>query len=989
MPESGREFVAAWRANARRLAAAGLYNPADEHEACGVGFVAAVDGKPRRSIVEAGINALKAVWHRGAVSADGKTGDGAGIHVQIPQDFFKQHIARTGHEPHEGPLAVGMVFLPKTDLAAQETCRAIVESEILRFGYNIYGWRQVPVDSSVIGETANATRPEVEQIMIDNRKGGRDEKFERDLYIIRRRIEKAVLDQHIGDFYICSLSCHSLIYKGMFLAEQLTAFYPDLLDARFVSNFAIYHQRYSTNTFPTWRLAQPFRMLAHNGEINTLRGNANWMQSHEIRMASDAFGDHAEDIKPIIQAGSSDSAALDAVFEALVRGGRSAPLAKTVLIPESWSQKTTMSEAHRALYSYCNCVMEPWDGPAAIVASDGRWIVAGMDRNGLRPLRYWLTADGLVVVGSEAGMVPFPETEIAEKGRVGPGQMIAIDSVEGRFYRDSEIKDMLAAEHPYGRWVESIGHLPEIKVAEPEPLAGEALRRRQIAAGYSMEEIEIILHPMVEDGKEPTGSMGDDTPLAVLSERYRGLHHFFRQFFSQVTNPPIDSLRENRVMSLKTRLGNLGNVLAQSSSQTEIVLFESPVLSNRDFHRLCAHVGEGAVEIDCTFAVASETLRRALNRVRDEAEDAVRQGRAHIILSDSNVGPERAPVPMILAAGGVHSHLVREGLRTFTSLHVRSGECFDVHNFAVLIGVGATTVNPYLAEETIADRCARGLFGGLSAAEACTRYRGAVDQGLLKIISKLGISVVSSYRGGRNFEAVGAVAGAGGRVLPRHGFAHLGHRSAGDRAQGGGTARKCVRRGFEHPSPRRAVPVSRLGRGPRHGGNAHPHASGRGRQRCLRPVQALYPGARRNSAGQSPRPHGPRAQVAAAHPRSGGIDHRDSQALRHRLDVARCALARGARDLGHRHEPHRRPIVLGRGRRGHRARRAARPTETTRTRRSSRSPRPASASPPSTSTIAPRSRSRSPRAPSLARAVNYPASRSRPRSRACASRPRA
>ena len=753
--ESGAAFVAAWRANAARLQAAGLYDPATEHDSCGVGFVAAIDGKPRRSVVEAGIDALKAVWHRGAVSADGKTGDGAGIHVQIPQDFFKQHIARTGHEPREGPLAVGMVFLPKTDLAAQETCRAIVESEILRFGYNIYGWRQVPVDPSVIGETANATRPEVEQIMIDNRKGGRDEKFERDLFIIRRRIEKAVLDAHIGDFYICSLSCHSLIYKGMFLAEQLTAFYPDLLDVRFESNFAIYHQRYSTNTFPTWRLAQPFRMLAHNGEINTLRGNANWMQSHEIRMASDSFGDHAEDIKPIIQAGSSDSAALDAAFEALVRGGRSAPLAKTVLIPESWSKKTTMPEARRALYSYCNCVMEPWDGPAAIAATDGRWIVAGMDRNGLRPLRYCLTVDGLIVVGSEAGMVPFPESKVIEKGRVGPGQIIAVDSIEGRFYRDDDIKDRLAAEQPYGAWVESIGALPEIEAAAPEPLDGDALRARQIAAGYTMEDIEIILQPMVEDGKEPTGSMGDDTPLAVLSERYRGLHHFFRQYFSQVTNPPIDSLRESRVMSLKTRLGNLRNVLDQSSSQTEVLLFESPVLSNRDFARLRAHVGETAVEIDCTFEAESETLRRALDRIRDEAEDAVRRGRAHVILSDAGVGPERAPVPMILAAGGVHSHLVREGLRTFTSLHVLSAECLDVHTFAVLIGVGATTVNPYLAEDTIVERCARGLFADRSADEVGARYRAAVDQGLLKIISKMGISVISSYRGGRNFEAVG------------------------------------------------------------------------------------------------------------------------------------------------------------------------------------------------------------------------------------------
>jgi glutamate synthase (NADPH/NADH) large chain len=758
--QSGAAFVRDWRANARRLETSGLYDPADEHASCGVGLVAAIDGEPRRAVVEAGIQALKAVWHRGAVDADGKTGDGAGIHVQIPQDFFKKHIANTGHEPSDGRLAVGMVFLPKTDLGAQETCRTIVETEIIRFGYHIYGWRQVPIDATVIGEKANATRPEIEQIMIDNRFRGSDEEYERHLYLIRRRIEKRVLEEHINDFYICSLSCHSLVYKGMFLAEQLTAFYPDLLDEGFVSNFAIYHQRYSTNTFPTWHLAQPFRTLAHNGEINTLRGNVNWMKSHEIRMASEAFGDYDDEIKPIVQTGSSDSAALDAVFEVLARAGRSAPLAKTMLIPEAWSQKATMPEAHKALYRYSNAVMEPWDGPAAIAVTDGRWVLGGMDRNGLRPMRYLISDDNMLVVGSEAGMVPLPESRIVEKGRVGPGQMIGVDLEEGRFYHDRELKDMLAAAQPYEEWGQNITYLDSLigdASGAASPFQEAELKARQFAAGYTMEDLELILHPMVDDAKEPIGSMGDDTPLAVLSSHYRGLHHFFRQLFSQVTNPPIDPLREYRVMSLNTRFGNLGNVLDEDSSQTHVLLLESPVVTNAAFESMHEHMGEMAVEIDCTFAGAEgeDALRAGIQRIRREAEDAVRRGSAHLILSDIDTGPERSAIPMILAAGAVHSHLVGQGLRTYTSLNVRSGECLDVHYFAVLIGVGATTVNAYLAEASIADRHRRGLFPGYTLEDCVARFKEAVNQGLLKIMSKMGISVISSYRGSYNFEAVG------------------------------------------------------------------------------------------------------------------------------------------------------------------------------------------------------------------------------------------
>jgi glutamate synthase (NADPH) large chain len=754
-------FADEFRRNAAHLQAAGLYDPAEEHDACGVGFVAALDGAPRRAVVAAAINALKSLWHRGAVDADGKTGDGAGIHVEIPQDFFREYVRHAGHEPGPGRLAVGALFLPRTDLDGQERCRSIVEAEILKAGYAIYGWRQVPINIDVIGEKANATRPEIEQIMIANPRGVEVERFELDLYVIRRRIEKRVIADQIKDFYICSLSCRSIIYKGMFLAEQLTAFYPDLLDERFVSRFAIYHQRYSTNTFPTWPLAQPFRILAHNGEINTLRGNINWMKSHETRLASAVFGEAMEDIKPVIQVGGSDSAALDAVFELLVRGGRMLPMAKTLMVPEAASEARVMPPAHRAMYSYCNSVMEPWDGPAALALTDGRWVMGGMDRNGLRPMRYAITADGLIVAGSESGMVRLDETEIVEKGRLGPGQMIGVDLAEGRLYRDHEIKDLLAARLPYAEWVKNITVLDSlIKPTEGEraELARDALRRRQVAAGWSLEELELILQPMAETGKEAVGSMGDDTPLAVLSERHRGLHHFFRQNFSQVTNPPIDSLRERQVMTLKTRLGNLGNILDEDAGQCRLLQLDSPVLSTAEFAAMRAYMGETAVEIDCTFAAAGAegALRDALRRIQQEAEDAVRGGCTHVVLTDERVAAERAAIPMILATGAVHSHLVRQQLRTFTSLNVRAGECLDVHYFAVLIGVGATTVNAYLAQETIAERQRRGLFGaGVSLEEAIDRYERAVNDGLLKIMSKMGISVISSYRGAYNFEAVG------------------------------------------------------------------------------------------------------------------------------------------------------------------------------------------------------------------------------------------
>ena len=747
----------------QKLIEAHAYDEEFEKDACGVGLVASLDGKPKREIVEMGIKALKNVWHRGAVDADGKTGDGAGIRIEVPQDFFREQAERTGHNPTDDPICVGQIFLPRTDLGNQEAARAIVETEILHFGFYIYGWRQPPVDISVIGQKAADTRPEIEQVMFRDSRGRTSDELERALYLCRRRIERKAREAGIPSFYICSLSHKSLIYKGMFLAQDIDNFYLDLKDERFVSPIAIYHQRYSTNTFPRWELAQPFRMLAHNGEINTLRGNLNWMKSHEIKMVSGAFGDDVDDVKPVVPKGSSDSGALDSVFEILCKAGRTAPMTKALLIPEAWSKRASIiPDEHAALYAYCNSVMEPWDGPAAVCAYDGRWAVAGLDRNGLRPLRYALTSDGILAVGSETGMCPLSGHDVVRRGHVRAGGMIAANLEEGRFYEHDEIVGQLAAEHPYSDWLKSVKEL-EVDIMngeEPRLFDKEALLRRQMVAGFTLESSELILAPMAEDGKEAIGSMGDDTPVAVLSQECRPLSHFFRQSFSQVTNPPVDPLREDRVMSLKTRFKNLGNILTTDETQQNVFVLESPFLSTGMYDRLMGILGEGVEHINCTFPLADvkhdgRALKEALSRIQREAEEAVRAGREHIVLSDENQNPENVAIPMILATGAVHSHLVSQGLRTFCSITVRSAECLDTHYFAVLVGVGATCVNAYLAQEAIADRHARGLLGDEPLRYYVQNYKKAIEAGLLKIMSKMGISVISSYRGGYNFEALG------------------------------------------------------------------------------------------------------------------------------------------------------------------------------------------------------------------------------------------
>ena len=647
-------------------------------------------------------------------------------------------------------------FLPRNDYNAQEKSRTIVETELTKNDFSIYGWRQVPVNTKVLGSRAEFTRPEIAQVIFKpNNYKLINKELERELYTVRKRIEKQSLVSQIEDFYICSFSSKSIIYKGMFLAEALSDFYPDLKDERFISRFSIFHQRFSTNTSPSWELAQPFRAIAHNGEINTLKGNYNWMKVHEEEMDSDLFYD-IEDLKPVINSGDSDSAALDKVFELLNRSGQPAPLAKLMLIPDAWSKKNkTLPRNHQQLFNFLNSTMEPWDGPAALAATDNEWVIAAQDRNGLRPMRYSITKDKLLFAGSETGMIPIREEKIIFKGRLGPGEIIGVNLDKGKVYDNNDIKNFLSKE--YKHFNSQIINLDKKFLIENEKcsILGNKLRKTQYVFGLSIEDLELILHPMVEDAKEATGSMGDDTPLAVLSDRYRPLSHYFRQNFSQVTNPPIDSLRENKVMSLRTRFGNLGNILNfERLIKENVYVLESPILSNSQFDQFKKYFNKNYRIIDCTFE-KDKNLKESLDEIRLSSEIAAREGVKQIILTDRGNGENKLVIPMVLAVGAVNSHLISKSLRGFVSLNIETGDAMDTHSFATLLGVGATTINPYLALDSIHQRFDKKLFGKLSIENCIKRYIKSVNNGILKIMSKMGISVLSSYRGGCNFETVG------------------------------------------------------------------------------------------------------------------------------------------------------------------------------------------------------------------------------------------
>jgi len=746
-------------------AAQGLYDPAGERDACGIGFVVNIKGRASHQIIEQGIQILVNLTHRGAAGCDPDTGDGAGLLIQIPHAFFARECDRLGFSlPPPGRYGVGMVFLP-VERHERLLAEGILERIAREEGLEVLGWRDTPVDDTAIGRIARASRPYIEQLFLAPRNGMDQDALERKLYVVRKRAEREIAAGDLrekGHFYIPSLSTRTIVYKGLLLAPQIARFYKDLSDPEVVSALCLVHQRFSTNTFPTWQLAHPFRYLCHNGEINTLRGNVAWMHARQSLLASPLFGDDIKKLFPLCTPGASDSAILDNVVELLYLAGRSLPHVMAMLVPEAWAGDPTMSAEKRAFYEYHASLMEPWDGPAAIAFTDGRVIGATLDRNGLRPARYLVTHDDLVILASETGVLPIPPERVRAKGKLQPGRMFLVDLEQGRIVPDEEIKHRLASRRPYAEWLArhqiTLDKLPEPPRWHPTDFA--TIRRRQRCFGYTDEDLKMILTPMASTGEEPVGSMGVDTPLACLSDRPQLLFNYFKQMFAQVTNPPIDPIREESVMSLASFIGTERNILDETPEHCHTLKLEHPILTNRDLEKL-RRVSWGdflATTLPALFRVGGgeKELRRALDGLCRRASLAIRNGYTLIILSDRGFDEEYAPIPSLLALTAVHNHLVREETRTQVALIVESGEPREVMHFALLLGYGASAVNPYLAVETLEDLHRRGcLPPGLSLEKALANYVKAVNKGLLKVISKMGISTLQSYQGAQIFEAVG------------------------------------------------------------------------------------------------------------------------------------------------------------------------------------------------------------------------------------------
>jgi len=752
----------------------GLYDFANEHDACGVGFVANIDGSKDHGIVERGVQVLERLLHRGAVGGDDKTGDGAGILLQIPDNFFRSALKGASFElPAAGEYAVGMIFLPRKK-ALRAKCVEVVDKALASVRLKVLGWREVPVDPDCLGELAAEGRPDIHQVFVGKGRRKLDsDAFERALYLARRQMEKTVAEL-LGDdadlFHMASLSCKTIVYKGLLLAPQMPKFYPDIVDERMDSALALVHQRYSTNTFPTWPLAQPFRFLAHNGEINTLRGNINQMRAREESLKSDLFGKDLKRLMPIIPEGLSDSGSLDTALEFLFMAGRSLPHSMMMLIPEAWGPKYHLGHDLKGFFEYHSGLMEPWDGPAAVAFSDGRSIGALLDRNGLRPARYTITRDGFIVLASEVGVLDIPESEVKAKGALRPGQMIYVDMEQERVLFDLEIKHAMARRQPYRRWVEEnrISLHGFFDAASPAVAADtEELWRCQTLFGYSREDLEMIVKPMCQAGHEPTGSMGNDAALAVLSEKPQLLFAYFKQLFAQVTNPAIDPIRESLVMSLMMYLGDRGNMLEETPRLAHLVKLKHPVLTNDDLERLRdartptfqSETLKMAFPADWNAdnpAEGAEILEKALESLCDSVEESVRNGRGVIILSDRHLEEDEVPIPSLLAVAAVNRRLVERGIRTGAGIVVETGEAREVAHFALLIGYGATAVNPYLAFETITSMVEKSMMApGVDVAKATGNYINAVGKGLLKIMSKMGISTLRSYCGAQIFEAIG------------------------------------------------------------------------------------------------------------------------------------------------------------------------------------------------------------------------------------------
>jgi glutamate synthase (NADPH/NADH) large chain len=744
----------------------GLYDPANEKDSCGVGFIA--DMKDRRShgIVQKGLELLRNLDHRGAVGADPKMGDGCGILVQIPHKFFAAEFAKDGvWLPEPGHYAVAQLFMPR-DTEGYALVHDVVEKAITEEGLQIIGWRDVPVDGSDLGESVKATEPLHRQIFIARPKTSDEEAFERRLFITRKVISNAVYDRkdpRTAGYYPVSLSCRTIVYKGMVLVTQLGDYFRDLSDPRFESALALVHQRFATNTFPTWQLAHPYRMVAHNGEINTLRGNVNWMAARQASVDSDLFGNDISKIWPISYEGQSDTACFDNALEFLVRGGYSLAHAMMMLVPEAWAGNPLMDEERRAFYEYHAALMEPWDGPAAICFTDGRQIGATLDRNGLRPARYLVTDDGLVVLASEAGVLPIPEESIVEKWRLQPGKMLLIDLEQGRIVSDEEIKKSLSNAHPYKEWLKRTQIVLEDlrPVQARESRTDVSLLDRQQAFGYTQEDLKLLMQPMAVTGQEAVGSMGTDTPISALSEKSKLLYTYFKQNFAQVTNPPIDPIREELVMSLVSFIGPRPNIFdLEGTSRRKRLEVRQPILTNEDLEKIrCIGHFEDRFDtktLDMTYPVekGAAGLEDAIDRLCERAEAAVHGGYNIIILSDRMVGPDRIPIPALLATAAVHNALIRKGLRTSVGLVLETGEPREVHHFACLAGYGAEAINPYLAFDTLLAML-DDLPEEVDESEIIKRYIKSIDKGLLKVMSKMGISTYQSYCGAQIFDAVG------------------------------------------------------------------------------------------------------------------------------------------------------------------------------------------------------------------------------------------
>ncbi len=727
----------------------GLYAPHTEKAACGTGFVAHIKGQKSRGIVEQALEVLRRMSHRAATGADPLTGDGAGILLQLPHGFFQREALKLGFElPSPRAYGVGQVFLPAEPFARAE-CERLFAQVVHQEDQRLLGWRDVPVDPSKLGPVARDVLPVMRQVFIARRRCV-PSAFERKLFIIRKVVENQVRASGVdplGRFHVASLSAETLTYKGLLLPSQLPAFYADLKDPELVSAIAVVHSRFSTNTFPTWDLAQPFRFIAHNGEINTVQGNRNWMNSRRRLLQSSKFEGTLDRLHPIIVPGKSDSAQFDNMLELLVLGGRSLPHAMMMMIPEAWSGQPDMDEARRAFYEFSASLMEPWDGPAAIVFTDGRLVGATLDRNGLRPARYVVTKDERVILASEAGVLDLPPEQVFRRGRLQPGRMFLVDTDEARILEDAEVKHDIVNRWPYRKWLDrnlfTFDELPQVPPPPtPEP---QELARLQRAFGYSDEDLRLLVEPMAQDGKEPTGSMGNDTPLAVLSDRAPSLFDYFHQLFAQVTNPPIDPIRESLVMSLATSLGPDGNTFEDTPEQCHRLSLPGPILDNEALARLKAVRTLGAFEPHVLSTTYVGALELAVARLCDDAVAAVDAGADVLILSDRDVDAARLPMPALLALSAVHQRLVKDGIRRHTGLVVETGEAREVHHFALLIGFGAAAVNPWLALESLPG----------PREKATANFIKAINDGLLKVMSKMGISTVQSYRGAQIFEAVG------------------------------------------------------------------------------------------------------------------------------------------------------------------------------------------------------------------------------------------